>query len=49
MGLKLSDKRKEKLELLCLQGLSGEEFPIHFIAQVIGKIVSSPPGAEFVR
>ena len=43
----LSQQKKLKLKSLCLQALSGQVFTIRFIAQVIGKIVSSLPGVDF--
>lgn len=42
----LTQKKKDKLNSLCLTALNGEVFPIRFIAQVIGKIVFSLPGVE---
>lgn len=47
MIVQLSDKKKEKLKLLCTQALGGDIFSIRFIAHVIGKIISSLPGADF--
>ena len=47
MTVTLTQKKKDKLKSLCLEALNGEVFPIRFIAQVIGKIVSYLPGVEF--
>ena len=47
MMVYVSDKKKGKLKFLCTQALDGDILSIRFVARVIGKIVSSLPGAEF--
>ena len=47
MTVSLTQEKKAKLKLLCLKALGEGNLVIRFVAQVIGKIVSSLPGVEF--
>ena len=48
MTISLTQEKKVKLISLCLEALEKESL-VRFVAQVIGKIVSSLPGVEFRR
>ena len=49
MTVSLTQEKKAKLKLLCLKAFGKGNLVIRFVAQVIGKIVSSLPGVEFGR
>ena len=49
MTVSLTQEKKATLKLLCLKALEKRNLIIRFVAQVIGKIVSSLPGVEFGR
>ena len=49
MTVFLTQEKKAKLKLLCLEALEKRNLIIRFVAQVIGKIVSSLPVVEFGR
>ena len=49
MTVTMSQEKKEKLKYLCLEALNSESHTIRIVARVIGKIVSSLPGVDFVR
>ena len=49
MTVSLTQEKKAKLKLLCVEALGKGNLVIRFVAQIIGKIVSSLPGVEFGR
>ena len=49
MTVTLTQEKRDQLESLCSEAMNEEDLSIHFVAKVIGKIVSALLGVEFGR